>query len=94
MIRHPSFKDLSDYPGLQLSGGAMTAKARAAGVLIAVVLAVSVAGCTGAAEQAPAASTPAPATLGSSAGPVSSSGGTGSGTVEDRAARSDQLLPR
>jgi hypothetical protein len=68
----------------------MTAKARAAGVLIAVMLTASVAGCTDAAQQAPAASTPAPATLGSSAGPVSSAGGTGSGTVEDRAERSDR----
>ena len=67
----------------------MTAKPRA-GVLIAVVLAASVAGCTGTADQAPELSTPAPTTLGSSAGPVSSAGGTGSGTVEDRAERSDR----
>ena len=68
----------------------MTVKAHAACVLIALVLAASVAGCTGPAAPAPAAATPAPTTLGSSAGPVSAGGG--SGTVEDRAARSDQLL--
>ncbi len=70
----------------------MTVKARAACVLITLVLAASVGGCTGPPDQAPAAATPAPATTGSSAGPVSSAGGAGSGTVEDRAARSDQLL--
>jgi CubicO group peptidase (beta-lactamase class C family) len=70
----------------------MTVKAHAACVLIALVLAASVEGCTGPADQAPAAAPPAPTTLGSSAGPVSSADGTGSGTVEDRAARSDQLL--
>jgi hypothetical protein len=51
-----------------------------------------VAGCTGTGDQAPALLTPAPTTLETSAGPVSSDGGTGSGTVEDRAERSDQLL--
>jgi len=80
------------YHGCAGPGAMMTVRARAAGVLIAVVLAAAAAGCTGDVQQVPASSAPAPATPGTSKGSVSSAGGTGSGSVEDRAARSDQLL--
>jgi len=80
------------YHGCAGPGAMMTVRARAAGVLIAVVLAAAAAGCTGDVQQVPASSAPSPATPGTSKGSVSSAGGTGSGSVEDRAARSDQLL--
>jgi len=56
------------YHGCAGPGAMMTVRARAAGVLIAVVLAAAAAGCTGDVQQVPASSAPAPATPGTSKG--------------------------
>ena len=58
----------------------LTTRSRRAVAVLAVVLATAVGGCTGGSEQ------------GTSAAPASSSAATATGTVDDRAARSDQLL--
>jgi CubicO group peptidase (beta-lactamase class C family) len=58
----------------------LTTRSRRAVAVLGVVLATAVGGCTGGSEQ------------GTSAAPASSSAATATGTVDDRAARSDQLL--